>query len=67
MGVRAAQDLAVQHAGHVDVSPVLCSPGYLFQPVVANGPRADNFELASGLWIGCRGHTLSFSAVIGLC
>ena len=52
MGMRAAQDLAVEQARQAHVGPVHRGPGDLIDTVVANGAGADDFVLAVGRVIG---------------
>jgi hypothetical protein len=44
MGVRAALDLAPQHAGHFHVGPEIGAPGDLVDPVGADGAGTDDFQ-----------------------
>ena len=48
VGVRAAQDLPVQHAGQVDVRAVTRRARHLLDAVVPNGSGADNLVLFLG-------------------
>ena len=46
MGMGAAQDFAVQHAGQVDIGPEFGPAGHLVQTIVADGPGAHHGVVA---------------------
>ena len=52
MGVGAAQYLAVQHPGQLDVGAVLGCTSHLVNTVVADWPSADDLVLAAGALLG---------------
>ena len=52
MGMRTAEDLAVEQARQAHVGPVHRSAGDLIDAVVADGAGADDFVLAVGRVIG---------------
>ena len=56
VGVGAAQHLAVEHPGQLDVGPILGGAGDLLYPVVADWPSAYDFVIAAGALLG-GGHS----------
>ena len=57
MGMRAAQDLAVQQPGHLHIRTVDGPTGHLLHTIVPNGARANDF-------IGCALGHYAFASVV---